>query len=1210
MTSRRSIEGAGNLFFLEPTLEENVESPSQPSDQGQRTRAIDTTRSCVIEAPAGSGKTGLLIQRYLKLLTLPEVLLPEQVLAITFTLKAAGEIRDRIVEQLEGATHPQAHLTGFAAETAQLANEVLRRDRELGWGLLAHPRRMNLRTIDSICAEIARGLPILSGGSGLAPVEDASPLHRLAAERTLLQLGGSNQRLSVALSTVLLHRDGDLQRCQSLLAEMLALRDQWGRLIPLDRQSLDDETLDKEVLPKLEAALASAICDELSAVARGFPVSVLEQLSTLAAEMGAEPGYGGIDSPISVCAGKFAPPTTSLEDLDVWRALTHLLINKQDGWRRGFNTNHIGFEITKAQRAALKEIVEQLNEDDQLLRLLKRATLIPPATYPPQQWRVAKALFLVLHFALVELQLVFAERGQCDFTELGLLARAALRHESSVIDTALGGKLQHILVDEMQDTSTSQYELIELLTQGWDGQSQTLFLVGDPKQSIYLFRQARVERFVQMMKELRVGGVGLDLLQLQANFRSQPGLVGDFNGIFSQIFPLTLNEASNNEVPYTAAEPVRFPASSDIFGTTWHPQVIPSGTSNDVASQAAQFGQLEAVKMRGVIEAWRSRPLPSNRKNSWKIAVLVRNRRHLTQIVAELKRDKGSGSIPFRAVDIEPLSERREILDIYSLTRAMLHPADRVAWLAVLRAPWCGLELADILTLCGQDDSKWEYYTVFELIRERGSLISDDGRRLLNRIFPILEVAWAQVSRIPLPELIEKTWKSLGGACYMSSEERKNIEHFFSLLDEMEQQGQLINLEALHRQLQRLYAAPSTQPDAVDLMTIHGAKGLEWDVVLVPGLEKRSHGDGQRLLVWEEMRVGDEEESSVILAPITGKGGDAEALNEWLKAIHRRRAEAECKRLFYVACTRAREELHLFATLKQRADGSLRPGNGTLLHAAWPAAEEHFVNTDVAARPIIAPVVSFPPPDETRVLPSMAAETANRPSFALLQRLPITWKAPQIKPVLQHRSTHAATMKAGFERPEGSSEARAFGSTIHLLLDLLARRISSGTTITVLLSEVQQWQPRIGALLRSYGLLPAAIQRYSPQVQQALTTTLADPEGQWIMGSRRDALSEHALATWDEEQSSVRMDRIFRAGASPLSTDGDRLWIIDFKTTQYAGSEIETFIDNEHRKYSGQMETYSRILQTTNGDEKICVGLYYPLIPKLIWWTANEANAE
>ena len=98
-------------------------------------------------------------------------------------------------------------------------------------------------------------------------------------------------------------------------------------------------------------------------------------------------------------------------------------------------------------------------------------------------------------------------------------------------------RLEHLLVDEMQDTSTSQYELIQLLTQRWDGQSQTVFLVGDPKQSIYLFRQARVERFVRTMRTERLGELPVGCLRLTANFRSQSRLVEAFNHDFSLVFP-------------------------------------------------------------------------------------------------------------------------------------------------------------------------------------------------------------------------------------------------------------------------------------------------------------------------------------------------------------------------------------------------------------------------------------------------------------------------------------------------------------------------------------------------------------------------------------------------------------------------------------------------------------------------------------------------
>src|SRR6185437_6989381 len=150
-------------------------------------------------------------------------------------------------------------------------------------------------------------------------------------------------------------------------------------------------------------------------------------------------------------------------------------------------------------------------------------------------------------------------RGECDFAELGLLAKTALRREGGVhdLEAALGMKLQHLLVDEMQDTSTSQYELIELLTQSWDGQSQTVFLVGDPKQSIYLFRQARVERFVRTMLAEQLGELPVGRLRLTANFRSQRGLVDAFNEDFSLLFPREVNAANPEEVEYVSSSAVR-----------------------------------------------------------------------------------------------------------------------------------------------------------------------------------------------------------------------------------------------------------------------------------------------------------------------------------------------------------------------------------------------------------------------------------------------------------------------------------------------------------------------------------------------------------------------------------------------------------------------------------------------------------------------------
>ncbi|MDE1175394.1 MAG: UvrD-helicase domain-containing protein [Edaphobacter sp.] len=1203
MNKQKASPQSGELFALDEISEEPApaSTPSTVTDNAERRDALNITQSWIAEAPAGSGKTGLLIQRYLKLLARTEVQQPEQVLAITFTLKAAGEIRDRVLEQLQRALAETSDAASdFEAETLLLAREVLERDTRFGWEILQHPQRLNLRTIDSICAEIAHRQPVLSGSSGLSPVEDAGDLYRLAAERTLLLLGGSDTALSSAIELLLLQRDGNLQKCQELIADMLALRDQWGRLIPLDKESLEESFLDGQVLPQLEDTLASAICSELEEIERSFPRGQLERLASLANEMSSAEGYKDKPSPLLVCRDRLAPPQAVADDLPTWQALAHLLLTGEGKWRASFNANHMGFSPSKELVATLREIVETLSADEDLLKALRRLRTLPPPIYPRSQWLVAKALFRVLYRSLAELQIIFAERGECDFTELALLARTALQHESSSVENSMGIELQHILVDEMQDTSTSQYELLQLLTQGWDGHSQTLFLVGDPKQSIYLFRQARVERFVRTMSEEVLGGIGLKLLRLRSNFRSQAGLVNAFNGIFSNLFPRESDHKRPDEATYVPAEPVRPASFAEAPSAHWHTQVIAPNTSEESTLPKKWFARREATHIRRIIEQWRAMPLPEGRRKPWKIAVLVRNRSHLSQIVAELKRTDGSGPIPFRAVDIESLAERPEVLDLFALTRAALHPADRIAWLSVLRAPWCGLELADLHMLCGQDDAKWEPYTVTELIDQRGDLLGERGRQALQRIRHIIASMSRQHSRIPLAELVERTWKTLGGDSYLTPEELSNVQRYLDLLYDAEQHGSAVNLESLKQKMRKLYADSIAKVGAVDLMTIHGSKGLEWDVVLLPGLEKKARTGGHRLLVWDTLSYNGQEDSGVIFAPIQRKGEEEEKLNRWLREVSRRREEAETKRLFYVACTRAREELHLFATLKQRQDSSLHPESNTLLAAAWPAAESHFVDSDLHSKPLIASIVAFPEPTNHAVLPQLAAEAKPRSSEPLY-RLPVTFvrtATPSLR-LAPRQEAHPSD----FVRPEGSFEARMVGTAVHAFLELMANKISSGHHPSQLLKEIQSWTPRITALLRSSGIPSSKIPTLVPTIHRALANTLQDPEGLWILQSHRKSISEHGITSWDEEQSRVRLDRIFRAGDNPTAAGEDHLWIVDYKTAANSRGDISYFMQAEREKYAPQLETYARILRGGGYQGELRVGLYYPLLPRFIWWT-------
>ena len=1200
----------------------------QPSDAAARATALDTQRSFIVEAPAGSGKTGLLVQRFLKLLGEEEhgVDSPEEVLAMTFTRKATAEMSERILEQLQAAqnNHPlKENASEFELETRALATAVLVRSERLGWNLLAQPQRLNIRSILSVCMEIANSAPLLSSGGPYEPTETPASLYRLAARRTLLQLGGGDAALHEALRTILLHRDGNLQNSEALIANMLESREQWGELIPLAAEGLTDRVLDEEVRPRLEHALEGIVGAGLSRVARAMPAGMLPLLAAMAAQLAGNPGYKGALSPLAFCAEIAAPPEEHSDHLEHWHVLIELVLTRSGEWRKSFNANVMKFEMSKAEKFALQELIE-CHRSDPLCEALKAVRLLPPAKYPDEQWAVCKSLFRVLRHALAELKVLFAERGQCDYTELALATRELLSSGNVAADLTLatGGRLRHMLVDEMQDTSTGQYDLIRLLTQSWDGRSQTLFLVGDPKQSIYLFRQARVERFLRTLQEAHLGEIELTALRLTANFRSQAALVQDFNTTFGgtsaadRIFPPpndpSLFGSDAVDVPFVEASPVR--SATSPSGIHWHVSVvgeedldaaIPAGLSES-ASHAAQ----EAIAIRGLIEEDLARPLPAGRSKPWRIAVLARSRNHLSAVVEEFKAHDGKPEIPYRAVDLDPLAERPEVQDVLALTRALLHPADRIAWLAVLHAPWCGLSLADLLALTHEGSAQDAHATIASLAVSRLEHLSPEGQQLLLRAWPVLQRAVDSIGATPLSVHVERTWRSLGGDAALTPEQRTNVESYFDLLRKAEAEGVTVDLKLLNEDLSRLYATPRHGEIQVDLLTIHAAKGLEWDYVFVPGLERRPRGSTSVLLNWLEFDGTDEEEAMIVLAPIWGKGEDSDRLNNWLRSVRARRERAEEKRLFYVAATRAREELHLFAACSRRSNQELaQPAYASLLRACWPAAQQHFANLPAKTHDEDLSTEAHKSFEEASLAQVISSNGPALHRPPLIQRLPDSFDPQKrFQDAFVQRISYlpAASLpqSPAFDRPEGSFAVRAFGNVVHRYLQQLAEHLKKDAP-EIVLSELSTWEPRLLASLRGEGLPSTAAAREAARALRALQQALQDDAGRWILSSHPNATSESEFSTFKTR--TMRADRIFFAGNSKLSIGNSHIWIIDFKTSELGARSEEAFQEIERIKYKPQLEAYAALQRTlSDGAFPIRLGLYYPLIPCFIAWEFGQ----
>jgi len=323
----------------------------------------------------------------------------------------------------------------------------------------------------------------------------------------------------------------------------------------------------------------------------------------------------------------------------------------------------------------------KLKDDERLREALAAMQKLPPPCYTDEQWAALEAITRILPRAVAELRLVFAARNQCDFVEVAQGAVRALRDAEGPTDLmlTLDYRIRHILVDEFQDTSHAQHELLTLLTEGWEpSDGRTLFVVGDPMQSIYRFRQAEVGLFLDA-RHAGIAAVALEPLTLSANFRSQPAIVRWVNDAFRRILP------SEDDIPAGAvgySESVAMPAA-DGPAVEVHP-FFDNDRDGEAAHVVALVKNARAADPDGTV------------------GILVRSRGRLEQIVRALR----ASGLRFRAVEIEPLAQRTVVQDLVAITYALTHLGDRTAWLSILRAPWCGLKLADLLAL-GPSGTVW-----------------------------------------------------------------------------------------------------------------------------------------------------------------------------------------------------------------------------------------------------------------------------------------------------------------------------------------------------------------------------------------------------------------------------------------------------------------------------------------------------------------------
>ena len=1119
------------------------------ADAPARERAITSEGSVLVQAPAGSGKTTLLAQRYLRLLA--SVDSPERILALTFTRRAAQEMRQRVLGALSAARLAECP-PGMNQLTWGLAAAAKERMDSLNCDLQSQPSRLRIETIDAFNSWLANQLPIAAGaGAGLRIQTDAAPSYQEAARRALAHQGGD--QFGLAVDRVLELDDQRWRKLVKLIAEMLPSRDRWlpllaGRLqaasaidevqLASVRRHLDEDLrlLVTRLLLRAHEVLGKGNTAELSSLMHGA-AQRLEDPTRLA-------GWRQDASAL-----RDIP-----EDAARWRGMAALLLRADGRALRKTVNKAQGFPPGSADKASMLSLIERFAADPRILDVLIELRTLPDAYYSDAAWGRVREVAQVLVLAAAELDGVFREQGAVDFSAVSIAGLRALGSVDAPTDLSLrlDYRLQHILVDEFQDTSSSQLALVRLLTGGWQqGDGRSVFCVGDPMQSIYGFRQAEVRAFLELAEE-GIGELRFEVQRLRSNFRSAPPLVEWTNRCFARLMP-QVDDRNRGAIAYRASEAAVAVSDGAECGVQCQGFASRSAESNAIAAMIA--GELE-------------------RHPDWRIAVLVRARTHARGIAASLR----ALNIDFRAVDIEPLQDRAAVRDIMMLTRALLHWGDRIAWFAVLRAPWAGLILADLLTISGAGSLVWD------AIRDDALLaaLSEDGRARCARLRLTLEAAFKVRNETGVARWIERTWLGLGGPrCMTSAQDLQLASAAFARIRDLEERGMPDPAD-----LPEIFAdlfADHGSASAVEIMTIHKAKGLEFDLVVLPALDRAVPPDRNQLLLSHQFaRTG---RDGMVMAARPPVGTEADLLFEFLRCQRRDAAVLEAQRLLYVACTRAKCQLRLTAVIDQveNADDldesaprrEFRPHAGSLLRALWPVLAGEFE----LATPLL----------------NQAEADDDAPRGGALKRLPLQ---------SVQDSHFAPPAGAAMVIPVARDETPIFdwaGETARRVGSLVHAELQKMDPASLDEAAIRAREGHFRRCLELHGVPEDRLHQATGRVVEALLGVHRDPRGRWILKRwLGEDLREHALSGYGEgEFSRVVLDRSF------IDEAGIR-WVIDYKTSQHLGGGLELFLDREVERYRGQLERYGRLARRL-GPQPVRLGLYFPLMRAWREWTPDEA---
>lgn len=1118
---------------------------SAPVSTQQQWLAASPELSVWVSANAGSGKTKVLTDRVLRLLL--EGVLPHRILCLTYTKAAAAEMSLRIQNSLRGwvvlsdvALQEQLSALLRVAPNAK----TLQKARQLFATVVDNPEGIRIQTIHSLCQSLLRKFSLEAG---------VSPHFRLMSDHEAFVL--LEEAKNRFLSSHLNEDDGKLmQAAVSLIAENVSesmfhellnegirQRRHLSEILRLSPQQHQEHLRMLLAIPKEMLALS---VQELVAHFFRYSDAEIRDLRKIA-EIAAQ-GTEKTDLPFAVALGKWLDSSKDETSASAWVSVFY---TQKDELKKKPLTANVVKKMGDLVDVLEKEISHISAYHDLSISLMSL--------------RMSQAAWHVTQGMQAQYHTLKLQRGLLDYEDLIAKTSALIQNPRIApwVMFKLDGGIDHILVDEAQDTSLVQWQLVQTLAnEFFSGETaskadRTLFVVGDEKQSIYSFQGAEPAAFNEMKhhfaRQIKNANKRFEAVQLLLSYRSTAPVLQAVDAVFHspemqkgvieegtavrhaanrmeggrvELWPLMKGDDEEERESFSIADAQVFLPKADKL------------LAEHIAETIAEW-----LRSKRWLEG-RGRPVCAG-----DIMILVRNRSGLFYHLLTALKQK---NIPLAGADRLKLTEHIAVHDLCALGDFLLLPEDDLSLACVLKSPLFGFSEDDIYTLC-QSREKTVWQKLQEQTLPHFTVASETLQNWLSR-----------VDYMPVFEFYAEVLEAWGGRQKfirrMGDEVQDPLSEFLSLTLEYEQLHQPSMQGFLHwfRQIPIEIKRDLEQTrDALRILTIHGSKGLEAPVVILPDTTSRSK-DEDRLFFNVDM-------------PSIFWNFKADSQPERLKLLRNTRkakAEEEERRLLYVALTRAADELYIAGYQgKQKIPENCwyqRVKNGLEAVAVservlWQGAEDHkwVLSNESAVRKELAKEAR----GESRTLPPL-------PVWVVGKESPEEPRPP--KPLTPSRADVA---EENAEAIQVSASVLQRGKAIHLLLEILPELEAELRQNAGLLLLKQNWP--VGNLTEHLEAL------------QQVTEILAHPEFSAVFGHGSQAEVPITALVEDEGVTRILAGQIDR-----LVVTSDGVFFVDYKTNRLIPKS--------------QLAVSERYIQQLRGYQLALKAIYPPLpIRAAILWT-------